>query len=57
MTLTQFDLALIFCALHTERANSASDAWMREHLTRLINEIGRALEATAAPEHEETQAH
>lgn len=50
MTLTQFDLALILCALHTERANNGSDAWMRTHLTRLIEEIGRALEATATPD-------
>lgn len=53
MTLTQFDLALILCALHTERTNAASDAWMRAHLTRLIEEIGRALEASAAPEQEQ----
>lgn len=50
MTLTQFDLALILCALHTERSGNSKDAWMRDQLTALIEKIGRALAATAEPE-------
>lgn len=47
MKLTQVEIALILCALHTERANNAQDAWMRQQLTELIEKVGRALEATA----------
>lgn len=48
MKLAQFELALILCALHTERA-TITDEWQREQITKVIEKIGAALAATATP--------